>query len=79
MSSECEFKCLLVSVRALYRGVSDPTPLLLDTGTSAFKGNSKHFKFELSWLSCDDFNNKVVEIWKLHVRGKNSGHVLFAA
>src|SRR6266540_3128220 len=72
MSTEWEFKYPRVIVRALDRGVSDHTPLLLDTGTPAFKGASKHFKLELSWLSSEDFNNKVVEIWNRPVRGQNS-------
>lgn len=62
MSSEWEFKYPLVTVRALDRGASDHTPLLLDTGIPAFQGNNKSFKLELSWLSYEDFNNKVIEI-----------------
>ncbi|KAJ1289110.1 hypothetical protein BS78_02G140100 [Paspalum vaginatum] len=72
MSLGWEFKYPLVTVQALDRGVSDHTPLLLDTGSPPFDGNSKQFKLELSWLSCDDFNNKVVEIWKRPAKGKNS-------
>ena len=41
MWTEWEFKYPLVSVHALDRGVSDHTPLLLDTGTPAFTGNGK--------------------------------------
>ena len=46
MTTEWEFKYPLVSVHALDRGVSDHTPLLLDTGTLAFEGISKQFRFE---------------------------------
>lgn len=48
MTTECEFKFPLVSVQALDRGVSDHTPLLLDTGSSAFLGICRPFKFELN-------------------------------
>src|SRR5438128_5030747 len=54
MTTEWEFKFLFVSVQALDRGMSDHTPLLLDTGTSAFSGISKQFRFELSWFSRED-------------------------
>lgn len=41
MSTEWESKYPLVSVHALDRGLSDHTPLLLDTGVQAFTGNTK--------------------------------------
>jgi hypothetical protein len=72
MSTEWEFKYPLVSLQALDRGVSDHTPLLLDTGTPAFKGNGKRFKLELSWFTHDDFNDRVIEIWNRPVKGRNS-------
>jgi len=62
MSTEWEFKYPLVSLHALDRGVSDHTPLLLDTGTPAFQGNGKQFKLELSWFAHEDFNARVIEI-----------------
>ncbi|KAJ1292154.1 hypothetical protein BS78_02G370400 [Paspalum vaginatum] len=71
MSSEWEFKYPFVMVQDLDRGVSDHTPLLLDMGSPAFEGTSKQFEFEVSWLSHDDFHNKVVEIWKKPAKGKN--------
>ena len=43
MTTEWEFKFPLVSVQDLDRGMSDYTPLLLDTGTSAFSRISKQF------------------------------------
>jgi hypothetical protein len=46
MSSEWELKYQLVSIQALDRGVLDHTPLLLDTGSQTFMGNSKKFKLE---------------------------------
>ena len=72
MSTEWEFKYPLVSLQALDRGVSDHTPLLLDTGTPAFKGNGKQFKLELSWFTHEDFNDRVIEIWNRPVKGRNS-------
>jgi hypothetical protein len=72
MTTEWEFKFPLVSVRALDRGVSDHTPLLLDTGDAAFKGNNRQFKLEPSWFTRDDFYARLVEIWNKPVRGMNS-------
>jgi hypothetical protein len=71
MTTEWEFKYPLVSVRALERGVSDHTPLLLDTGDSAFIGNNQQFRMELSWLTREDFYSRVTDIWHKPVRGRN--------
>ena len=62
----------MVTVHALDRGVSDHAPLLLDTGDSSFMGNSKQFKMELSWLSHEDFRERVAEIWNKPVNGQNA-------
>jgi hypothetical protein len=70
MATEWEFKYPLVSIRALDRGVSDHTPLLLDTGDAAFTGNSKEFRMELSWLTHEDFYSRVVDIWHKLLRGR---------
>jgi hypothetical protein len=72
MTTKWEFKYPLVTVHALDRGVSDHTPLLLDTGTPAFTGIAKPFKMELSWFYREDFYDRVVEIWNKPVRGQNS-------
>lgn len=72
MTTEWESKFPMVSVHALEQGVSDHTPLLLDTGSAAFIGNHKQFKLELSWLTRDDFHDRVVEIWNKPVKGRNS-------
>jgi endonuclease/exonuclease/phosphatase family metal-dependent hydrolase len=48
MSIEWELKYPLVTVRALDRGISDHTPLILETGDPAFSGQPKQFKMELS-------------------------------
>jgi hypothetical protein len=72
MTIEWEFKYPLVSVQALDRGISDHTPLLLDTGAATFKGNNRQFRMELSWFTHDDFYAWVTEIWRKSVRGNNS-------
>jgi hypothetical protein len=72
MTTEWEFKFPLVSVRALDRGVSEHTPLLLNMGDATFKGNSRQFKIELSWFTHDDFYTRVAEIRHKPVRGSNS-------
>ena len=48
MTTEWELKYPLVMLHALDRGVSDHTPLLLETGDPAFSGHPKQFKMELS-------------------------------
>ena len=72
MTIEWELKYPLVTVHALDRGVSDHTPLLLETDDPAFSGHPKQFKMELSWLSHEDFKEKVKEIWIQPVVGQNS-------
>jgi hypothetical protein len=70
MMTDWEFKYSLVSVHAL--GVSDHTPLLLDTSMAAYMRQQKHYKMELSWFTRDDFYNRVLEIWNKPVQGSNS-------
>ena len=72
MTSEWEFKYPMVIVHALDRGVSDHTPLLLDTGDPSYVGHAKQFKIELNWLSHEDFRDRVIEIWNKLVSGQNS-------
>jgi hypothetical protein len=62
MTTEWEFKYPLVSVRALDRGISDHTPLLLDTDNPAFMGIGTKFRLELSWLTHDDLCERVIDI-----------------
>lgn len=40
----------LVTVRALQRGLSDHTPLLVDSGEATHVGNKNIFSFKLSWF-----------------------------
>ena len=72
MSTEWEVKYPLVSVQTLDRGVSDHTPLCIDTGSPVFPGGSKPFRFELSWFAREDFFEKVVDMWNKPVKGNNS-------
>lgn len=61
----------MVSVRALTRSGSDHTPLFLDSGDHAFKGNKFHFSFELAWLKYDGFFEMVEREWKSISSGSN--------
>jgi hypothetical protein len=67
-----EQKYPLVSVRALTRSGSDHTPLLLDSGDHAFKGNKTHFSFELAWLKTEGFAEIVAREWAAISAGSNS-------
>jgi hypothetical protein len=71
MTTEWEFKYPLVSIRALDQGVSDHTPLLLDTCTTTFTGNGSKFRLELTWFTHDEFRERVTEIWNKPIRGNN--------
>jgi len=44
----------------------------LDTGEPSFTGTTKQFKMELSWLSREDFKERVVEIWNKPIIGQNA-------
>lgn len=66
-----EQKFPLVSVRALTRSGSDHTPLLLDSGDQAFKGNKYHFSFELAWLKKEGFAEMVAREWASISSGSN--------
>jgi hypothetical protein len=72
MSTEWEFKFPLVTIQALDRGISDHTPLLLNTGYPAFVGSKKKFKFELNWLQREGFHDHIKEIWSNTSKGQNS-------
>jgi hypothetical protein len=62
-SVEWEQKFPLVSVRALSRSGSDHTPLLIDLGSKAHRGNTTRFSFELSWFEQDGFDELVATDW----------------
>jgi hypothetical protein len=58
-----EKKIPFVSVRALTRAGSDHTPLIIDTGEQAHRGNKAHFSFELSWLKHEGFHEMIAREW----------------
>jgi hypothetical protein len=64
-----EQKFPLVSVRALTRAGSDHTPLFIDTGEQAHRGNKAHFSFELSWLKQEGFHDLVAKEWEMVNKG----------
>lgn len=47
---EWEQKFPLVMVRALQRGLSDHTPLLVDSGDATHVGNKNIFSFKMTWF-----------------------------
>jgi hypothetical protein len=71
-SVEWEQKFPLVSVRALTRSGSDHTPLIIDSGDQAYKGNKVNFSFELSWLKIEGFFQIVAQEWASISVGSNS-------
>lgn len=64
MTTDWEQKFPLSTVDALTRDISDHTPLLLDTGSASHRGNNLMFKFELGWITRDDFHDKVTQVWQ---------------
>jgi hypothetical protein len=75
MSTEWELKYPLVTVRALDRGISDHTLLILETGDPAFSGQPKQFKMELSSLTQEDFKEKVKRFGIIRSKGKTQSNV----
>jgi mannosylglycoprotein endo-beta-mannosidase len=68
-SVEWEQKFPLVTVRALTRAGSDHTPLLIDSGHHAHRGNKPKFSFELAWLHQDGFYEMVANEWAAVAQG----------
>lgn len=59
----------LVMVHALQRGLSDHTPLLVDSSELAHVGNKTVFSFELSWFEREDFLELITTEWATENRG----------
>jgi exonuclease III len=57
---ECDYP--LARVSALPKGISDHTPLLVDTGCNLSFGKKK-FRFEKWWLEREDFREVVTKVW----------------
>ena len=51
-----------VTVQALSRGISDHTPLFLDSGEATHLGNN-FFSFELAWFEREGFFDLVAREW----------------
>lgn len=66
---EWEQKFLLVIVRALQRGISNHTPLLMNSGEAAHVDNKAAFSFELSWFERECFYDLVAAEWVEETRG----------
>jgi hypothetical protein len=66
-----EQKFPLVTVRALTRAGSDHTPLLVNSGEQAHRGNKALFSFELSWLRKEGFFDMVAAVWNEVPHGNN--------
>ena len=71
-SVDWEHKFHLVSVRALQRGLSDHTPLLVDSGNATHVGNKSTFSFELAWFEKEEFLNLIAREWANENRGKSN-------
>jgi hypothetical protein len=63
VTTEWEEKYPLTTVQALTRGVSDHTPILLNSGEASSMTTQPMFKFELGWLLRDGFMDLVRDIW----------------
>jgi len=72
VSTEWELNFPQATVQALTRYISsDHTPLLLTFGSS-LGATQPMFKFELGWLTRDDFHNVVIQTWQQECRGNTS-------
>ena len=52
-----------MTVQALSRGISDRTPLLVNSGEPTHLGNKNVFSFELSWFEREGFLDLVAREW----------------
>lgn len=68
-SVEWERKYPLVTVRAQPKGISDHTPLLMDSEAMAHVGNKPAFLFEISWFEREVFFYLVATEWSQENRG----------
>jgi hypothetical protein len=64
VSTDWEQKYPVSTIEALTRELSDHTPLLLNTGDPAHRGNTHQFKFELGWMTRDGFHDMVANVWQ---------------
>ena len=71
-SVEWEQKFPLVTVQALSRGISDHTPLFVDSGVATHLGNKNSFSFELAWFERYGFFDLVAREWAKDFGGKTA-------
>ena len=62
-SVDWEQKFPLVTVQALTRGISDHTPLLVDSGAPTHLGNKNIFSFELAWFEREGLLELLAREW----------------
>ena len=71
-SVDWEQKFPLVTVQALSRGISDHTPLFVDSSEATHLGNKNSFSFELSWFEREGFFDLVAREWAKDLGGKTA-------
>ena len=62
----------LLTVQALSRGISDHTPLFLDSGEATHLGNKNIFLFELAWFEREGFLALVAREWDKDAGGRTA-------
>lgn len=71
-SIEWEQKFPLVMVQTLQRGISDHTPLLVDSGEAVHLGNKNIFSFKTAWFEREDFLQLIAREWAAEQRGDSN-------
>ncbi|XP_073355099.1 uncharacterized protein [Aegilops tauschii subsp. strangulata] len=71
-SVEWEQKFPLVTVQALSRGISDHTPLFVDSGEPSHVGNKNTFSFEMAWFKREGFLDLIAREWAKGAGGRTS-------
>ena len=71
-SVDWEQKFPLVTVQALSRGISDHTPLLVDSGEATHVGNKNTFSFELAWFEREGFLDLIAREWAKDSAGRSN-------
>ena len=72
VSVEWEQKFPLVTIQALSWGISDHTPLLVDSSEATHMGNKNTFSFELAWFERESFLDLIAREWAKDARGRMS-------
>ena len=71
-SVDWEQKFPYVPVQALTRGISNHTPLFLDSGEATHLGNKNVFSFELAWFEREGFLDLVAREWAKDAGGRSA-------